>query len=298
MTTMVNQKQQRQSNHHMLQITRQLAGHNKWSKIKRKKAANDVARARDHTKAARAIESASRSCRGDCADISLQSAIAAARAVQLPKERIEKAIERGTNPNTKNDLSVRRRYDGMIPVGGSGGKIAIIIETLTENRNRTAANIRHLVTKIGGELLPTGANDWLFEHVGVVCVSRKKCNNYEAEVADMAELLECALEGGASDVDFGLDEDEGSPISNNEDDDADNHVTIKCETSDLLRLVQSLKAGGFVSTQFDNQWLVRSEDTKVILDEEDSEQLEKFLDSMDEDFDVINVYHNAAVGAS
>ena len=146
-----------------------MAGHNKWSKIKRKKAANDVARARDHTKAARAIEVASRSCQGDMADISLQSAVAAARAVQLPKERIEKAIERGANPNAKDELSVIRRYDGMVP--GSNGKVAVIIETLTENKNRTAANVRHLVTKVGGELLPTGANDWLFEHVGVVCVA-------------------------------------------------------------------------------------------------------------------------------
>mmetsp|Transcript_13319 Transcript_13319/g.27003 ORF Transcript_13319/g.27003 Transcript_13319/m.27003 type:complete len:330 (-) Transcript_13319:88-1077(-) len=290
---MPSRRQQNQNNNHNLQITRHMAGHNKWSKIKRKKAANDVARARDHTKAARAIEVASRSCQGDMADISLQSALAAARAVQLPKERIEKAIERGANPNAKDELSVIRRYDGMVP--GSNGKVAVIIETLTENKNRTAANVRHLVTKIGGELLPTGANDWLFEHVGVVCVSRNKHTNEEenatGEPVDEDELLECALDGGATDVDFGADEDQDT--SNAEVDSIDNPIVIKCETSGLLRLVQSLKTDGYVSSQFDNQWLVRSDDNKVILNEEGSDKFEKFLDSMDEDLDVTNVYHNA-----
>ena len=290
---MPSRRQQNQNNNHNLQISRHMAGHNKWSKIKRKKAANDVARARDHTKAARAIEVASRSCQGDMADISLQSAVAAARAVQLPKERIEKAIERGANPNAKDELSVIRRYDGMVP--GSNGKVAVIIETLTENKNRTAANVRHLVTKIGGELLPTGANDWLFEHVGVVCVSRNKHTNEEenatGEPVDEDELLECALDGGATDVDFGADEDEDT--SNVEGDNIDNPIVIKCETSGLLRLVQSLKTDGYVSSQFDNQWLVRSDDNKVILNEEGSDKFEKFLDSMDEDLDVTNVYHNA-----
>ena len=294
---------QSQYNNHVHVQTRHFAGHNKWSKIKRKKAANDAARAREHTKAARAIEVASRACSGDMADISLQSAVAAARAVQLPKERLERAIERGANPNTKDELSVIRRYDGMIPIGG-GGKIACIIETLTENKNRTAANVRHLVTKIGGELLPTGANDWLFEHVGIVSVLRNKCspaheNTEEAdakgEPVDMDELLECALDGGATDVDFGLDNDDEKEngASNDDDDDIDNPIVIKCETSDLLGLVQSLKTNDYIPTQFEHQWLLRSEDNKVILNEEGSEKLEKFLDSMDEDLDVTAVYHNA-----
>jgi YebC/PmpR family DNA-binding regulatory protein len=286
-----------QNNHHSLQITRYMAGHNKWSKIKRKKAANDVARARDHTKATRAIESASRSCQGDMADISLQSAVAAARSVQLPKERIEKAIERGANPNTKDELSVIRRYDGMVP--GGSGKVAVIIETLTENKNRTAANVRHLVTKIGGELLNTGANDWLFEHVGVVCVSRNKRPRDEDESANARgepvqedELIECALEGGANDVDFGYDEDIGAS-NKNEVEGIDNPIVIKCGTSDMLKLVLSLQADGYLTTQFDYQWLVRSDDNKVLLSEEGLEKFEKFLDSLDEDLDVTNVYHNA-----
>ena len=88
------------------------------SKIKRKKAINDRARAALHSKAARAIEAASRSCTGDLSDLALQSAIQAGRTVQLPKERIDKAIERGVNPSNKEGGElVLRRYDGMIPAG-------------------------------------------------------------------------------------------------------------------------------------------------------------------------------------
>ena len=98
---------------------RHMAGHNKWSKIKRKKGANDEARAKQHSKAARAIEAASRACQGDKSDMRLQSTISAARAVQLPKERMERAIERGANPQmkTEGEEFVTRRYDGMVPAG-------------------------------------------------------------------------------------------------------------------------------------------------------------------------------------
>ena len=195
-----------------------MAGHSKWSNIRHKKGANDVARAKQHSRVARAIEVASRACQGDLADIHLQSAISAARAAQLPKERIEKAVERGANPHVKTEGEeyVVRRYDGMIPTGNSG-KVAVIVETLTENRNRTAANVRHLVTKIGGELLPTGANEWLFEQAGLIWISKFMNKNDNvvddsdadrssicAEV-DMDALLECALESGATDVDLVLD---------------------------------------------------------------------------------------------
>mmetsp|Transcript_7366 Transcript_7366/g.16703 ORF Transcript_7366/g.16703 Transcript_7366/m.16703 type:complete len:353 (+) Transcript_7366:109-1167(+) len=286
---------------------RHMAGHNKWSKIKRKKAANDVARLKDHTKAARAIEAASRACQGDMADIHLQSTISAARGVQLPKERMERAIERGANPHMKSEGEeyIVRRYDGMIPTGNSG-KVAVIVETLTENRNRTAANVRHLVTKTGGELLPTGANEWMFEHVGLIWVSRYMSNSHSvvgdshevpsiksAEV-DMDALLECALEGGATDVEFGPEE---SDIGYDDDDDADatdHYATIKCELNDMLQLVQTLKVDGYATTQFEKQWLLKDGGNKMLLDNESAEKFEKFLNSMDDDVDVTNVFHNAS----
>ena len=278
---------------------RHMAGHSKWSNIRHKKGANDVARAKEHSRVARAIEVASRACQGDMADIHLQSAISAARAAQLPKERIEKAVERGANPHVKTEGEeyVVRRYDGMIPTCNSG-KVAVIVETLTENRNRTAANVRHLVTKIGGELLPTGANEWLFEHAGLIWISKFMNKNDNvvddsdadrssicAEV-DMNALLECALESGATDVDFVLD-----AIG----DDNENCALIKCEPNNMMQIVQALQKDGFSTTQCEKQWLLKDEGTRILLINESAEIFEKFLNSMNDDVDVTNVFHNASI---
>lgn len=293
-------------------VIRSMAGHNKWSKIRHKKAANDKARAAAHSKAARAIEAASRSCQGDLADLHLQSSISAARAVQLPRERIDKAIERGVNPHSKVDGEelVLRRYDGMIPAGSSG-KIAVIIEALTENRNRTAANVRHLVTRVGGELLPTGSNDWLFEHVGLIWMSKNMTSigrtnleeadefdntNYELDTSenerlipvDIDALLDCALEAGATDVDFSENEETGIDETP---EDPKNQIVVKCEPTDLLNVVKALKHQGYITNQFECQWLLKDEDNKVSVDEEG--KFEKFLGYIEEDLDVINVFHNA-----
>jgi transcriptional/translational regulatory protein YebC/TACO1 len=291
-----------------------MAGHNKWSKIRHKKAANNKACAAAHSKAARAIEAASRVCHGDLADLHLQSTISAARAVQLPRERIDKAIERGVNPHSKveGEELVLRRYDGMIPAGSSG-KIAVIIEALTENRNRTAANVRHLVTRIGGELLPTGANDWLFEHVGLSWMSKNMTSkdstkhgeadefdktNYELDTpenkrvlpVDIDALLECALEAGATDVDFSEDEETGI---NETSEHLKNEIVVKCEPSNLLNVVKALKQQGYITNHFESQWRLKDEDNKVTVDEEGVPKFEKFLESIEEDLDVTNVFHNA-----
>jgi len=272
----------------------------------KKKGANDIAKAKDHAKATRAIEAASRACAGDMTDLQLHSAISAARAAQLPKERMEKAIERGANPHriAEGEEYVVRRYDGMVPTGASG-KVAVIVETLTENRNRTAGNVRHKLTKTGGELLPTGANEWLFEHVGLIWVSKFKSSDdgsigddgdmdpsIQGAEVDMDALLECALEGGATDVEFGIEESDSSAAGN--DNETGNHAMIKCETNDMLHLVQALKADGYVTTQFENQWLVKDEGNTNLLDKESAEKFEKFLSSMDDDLDVTNVFHNAS----
>ena len=284
-----------------------MAGHSKWSNIRHKKGANDVARAKQHSRVARAIEVASRSCQGDLADIHLQSAISAARAAQLPKERIEKAVERGANPHVKTEGEeyVVRRYDGMIPTGNSG-KVAVIVETLTENRNRTAANVRHLVTKIGGELLPTGANEWLFEQAGLVWISKFMNKNYNVvddsdadrssicAKVDMDALLECALESGATDVDLVLD-----AIDDDNDNDSEgaveNCALIKCEPNNMMQIVQALQKDGYSPTQCEKQWILKDEGTRILLINESAEIFEKFLNSMNDDVDVTNVFHNASI---
>ena len=279
--------------------TRTMAGHNKWSKIRHKKASNDKARAASHSKAARAIEAASRACSGDLSDLHLQSAISAGRAVQLPRERMDRAIERGINPNVKEGELILRRYDGMIPTGHSG-KVAVILEALTENMNRTAANVRHMVTKIGGELLPTGSNDWLFDHVGLIWITKvKTCSDgaidndlsdFESKEfieMDIDNLLECALEAGATDVDF---TEHDNPSFNNEE---SNHIIVKCEPQNLIGVVKMLQQKGYTATRFENQWLVKDVDNSVTLDHEGIPNFEKFLEAVEEDLDITNVFHNA-----
>ena len=122
---------------------RYLAGHNKWSKIRHKKGANDAARARAHSRAARSVEAASRRCGGDLDDVGLQSSLAAARAVRLPRDRIDRAVLRGADPSARTDGKVyeRVRYDGMVSAGET--RVAVIIEALTDSRNRTAASVRN-----------------------------------------------------------------------------------------------------------------------------------------------------------
>ena len=211
---------------------------------------------------------------------------------------MDKAIERGVNPNAKEGELILRRYDAMIPAGSSG-KVAVILEALTENRNRTAANVRHMVTKVGGELLPTGSNDWLFEHTGLIWVPKEiECSENEANGSDESEvkrievdsekLLECALEAGATDVDLS---DDGNDSSNGSDEDS--HIVIKCEPQNLLSIVKILRQDGFATKQFENQWLLKDEDNKVTVDEEGVPLFEKFLDAIEEDLDVVNVFHNA-----
>ncbi|KAL7467114.1 hypothetical protein ACHAXS_007376 [Conticribra weissflogii] len=290
----------------LAQQYRHLAGHNKWSKIKRKKAANDKLRAAVHSKAARAVEAASRTCNGDLEDLQLQSAISHAKSVQLSKERLQNAVERGANPHLRGEGEelILRRYDGMIP-GGGNGKVAVIIEALTENRNRTAANVRHLVTKIGGELLPTGSNDWIFEHVGVITVSKEihhrgddngsndiqiaGVSQMEKNEIDEDELLECALDGGATDVEF----EEVGDRYGSDGEETPNQAFVKCEPSNLLGLVKTLKVNKFLITQFETQWVVKDGGNKTVLDAEGLEKFEKFFDTMEEDWDVTNVFHNA-----
>ena len=241
------------------------------------------------------------------ADIQLQSSISAARAVQCPKERIERAIERGANPNAKSEGEeyVARRYDAMIHVSGGGtsssGKVAVIIETLTENKNRTAANVRNIIKKAGGELLPTGTNDWMFDHVGLIWIAKAEssdCSTRVIDETDMDALLECALEGGAIDVEFKLEETDTSNEGERGEDESDpdnNFAMVKCEPNNVLQLIQALQTNGYAISQFEKQWLVKDEGNRVMLDKDGTESFEKFLNSMDDDLDVTNVFHNASL---
>src|ERR671917_1445622 len=165
-----------------------MAGHSKWAQIKRKKGATDAKRGQLFSKLVRAIIVAAREGGPDPANnLALQNAIEKAREASMPKENIERAIARGSGAETDGQAFEHVVYEGYGPAG-----VAVLVEALTDNRNRTAAELRHAFDKHDGNLGTTGAVAWLFERRGVVVVP--------ADGVDEDELMLAAADGGADDV--------------------------------------------------------------------------------------------------
>jgi YebC/PmpR family DNA-binding regulatory protein len=169
-----------------------MSGHSKWSQIKRQKGVNDAKRGAVFTKVARDIAIAARAGGGDPdGNFKLRLAIEKARGVNMPSENIKRAIERGVGGG-EADLFEEIVYEGYGP-----GGVAILVEAATDNRNRTAADIRAIFTKAGGQLAGTGAVAWQFEQQGVIAIPRA------GQDADEVALL--AIDAGANDVDTDAD---------------------------------------------------------------------------------------------
>jgi YebC/PmpR family DNA-binding regulatory protein len=164
-----------------------VSGHSKWSSIKHKKGAADAKRGQLFTKLSRAIIVAAREGGPDpAANLSLQNAIEKARSYSMPKDNIEGAIARGSGQEADASAFETILYEGYAP-----GGVAVIVEALTDNRNRTASDVRHLFAKHDGNLGESGSVSWLFERRGIVLVEGS---------ADEDELTLAAAEGGADDV--------------------------------------------------------------------------------------------------
>jgi YebC/PmpR family DNA-binding regulatory protein len=165
-----------------------MSGHSKWSSIKHKKGAADAKRGKLFSKLTRAIIVAAREGGPDPAsNLALQNAIEKARSYSMPKDNIERAIARGSGAGADTETFEHIVYEGYGPNG-----VAIIAEALTDNRNRTASDVRHVFTKNDGNLGTTGAVAWLFERRGIVMV--------DADRADEDTVTLAAAEGGAEDV--------------------------------------------------------------------------------------------------
>src|ERR671932_233573 len=165
-----------------------MCGHRKWSSIKHKKGAADARRGKLFSKLSRAIIVAAREGGPDPAtNLALQNAIEKARSYSMPKDNIERAIARGSGAGAESDMFEQVIYEGYGPSG-----VALIVEALTDNRNRTASEVRHVFSKNDGNLGGSGAVSWLFERRGIVLV--------DADKADEDELTLAAAEGGAEDV--------------------------------------------------------------------------------------------------
>jgi len=169
-----------------------MSGHSKWSTIKRQKGANDAKRGAIFTKVAREITVAARQGGGDPdANYRLRLAVDKARSVNMPAENIKRAIEKAAGG------SDAEQYEEIVYEGYGPGGVAVLVEAATDNRNRTAAEVRSIFSKMGGQLAGTGAVAWQFEPRGVITVAR--------DGPDPDEVALAAIDAGAIDVDTDAD---------------------------------------------------------------------------------------------
>jgi YebC/PmpR family DNA-binding regulatory protein len=168
-----------------------MSGHSKWSTIKRKKAANDAKRGAIFTRLAREVAIAAREGGGDMEmNFALRLAVDRAKAANMPKDNIERAIRRGTGEDKDGASFEQIMYEGYAPHG-----IALMIDVVTDNRNRTVADIRHVLTRAGGNMGEEGSVSWQFKRGAYFALS--------AEGMDEEEVFEAAVEAGADDVILG-----------------------------------------------------------------------------------------------
>jgi YebC/PmpR family DNA-binding regulatory protein len=238
-----------------------VSGHSKWSSIKHKKGAADARRGKLFSKLSRAIIVAAREGGPDpAANLALQNAIEKARSYSVPKDNIERAIARGSGADTDAASFEHVVYEGYGPNG-----VAILVEALTDNRNRTAADVRTAFAKHEGNLGGSGAVAWLFERRGVILV--------DAERFEEDELMLAAAEGGADDV-----EQEGTSF----------HVTCTPEVLSAVR--QAIEGAGM---EVDSAELTMVPKTTVNLDDENAaKKTLRLIDALEESDDVQEVYAN------
>jgi len=238
-----------------------VSGHSKWSSIKHKKGAADTKRGQLFSKLSRAIIVAAKEGGADpSGNLALQNAIEKARSYSMPKDNIERAIAKGSGTDAEAAAFETVVYEGYGPEG-----VAVLVEALTDNRNRTASEVRHAFTKHGGNLGTTGAVAWQFERRGVVLVS--------ASGADEGELVMAAAEGGADDVEL-----DGSSFV----------VTSAPESLSAVR--QALEGGGFTIESVELAMVPKT--TVAVSDESVARRIVKLVEGLEDTEDVQDVYAN------
>jgi YebC/PmpR family DNA-binding regulatory protein len=237
-----------------------MSGHSKWSSIKHKKGAADAKRGKLFSKLSRAIIVAAKEGGPDPAgNLALQNAIEKARSYSMPKDNIERAIARGSGQDSDAGSFETIVYEGY----GAGG-IAVMVEALTDNRNRTASEVRHLFAKNDGNLGETGGVAWLFERRGVVLVDGS---------ADEDELMLAAAEGGADDI-----ERDGSSWQ------------ITSAPEQLAAVRTAVEAAGFTVDSADLTMIPKT--TIEVDDESQAKKILRLVDALEDNDDVQEVYAN------
>ena len=238
-----------------------MSGHSKWSTIKHKKGAADAKRGKLFTKLSRSIQVAAKEGGPDPAtNMALANAIEKARSYSMPKDNIDRAIARGSGADADAEAFEQVVYEGYGPNG-----VAVIVEALTDNRNRTAADVRAAFSKYDGNLGGSGAVAWLFERRGVILV--------DAEGADEDDLTLAAAEGGADDVEL-----DGSSF----------RVTTGAESLRAVR--EAIEEAGM---EVESAELTMVPKTTVSLEDESAARKTlRLIDALEESDDVQEVYSN------
>jgi YebC/PmpR family DNA-binding regulatory protein len=240
-----------------------MAGHSKWANIKHRKGKADAARGNVFTKLAKAISVAAKSGGDPDMNFALRVAIDLAKAENMPKDNIERAIKRGTGEDKDAAEIVTIVYEGYGP-----GSIAVLVECLTDNTNRAVSEVKHAFSKYGGSMGTSGSVQWQFEHCTVVLCSKET----QATIADW-DLFELALiDQGASDI---LVTDDG--------------IEIRGPKEDFKRILTVVHEAGIDPEVASLMWVAR--DT-LSLDTETSEQMQRLYDVLDDLDDVHAIYTN------
>ena len=238
-----------------------MSGHSKWSTIKHKKGAADAKRGKLFSKLTRAIIVAAKEGGGDpSANLALQNAIEKARSYSMPKDNIDRAIAKGSGADADAAAFETVVYEGYGPSG-----VAVIVEALTDNRNRTAGEVRHTFAKNDGNLGGSGAVAWLFERRGIVIV--------EADGVDEDELMLAAAEGGAEDVAR-----DGSSYQ------------VTSAPEQLATVREAVERAGFTVDAAELTMVPKT--TVEVADENEAKKVLRLMDQLEDNDDVQDVYAN------
>lgn len=237
-----------------------MSGHSKWSTIKHKKAKVDSQRAVVFQRYSRELIVAARLGGADPAgNFRLRTAIEKAKAAGLPNDNIKRAIEKGAGAGSSEN------YEELVYEGYAPGGVAVVVETMTDNRNRTAGDIRSYFTKYNGNLGTTGAVSWMFDQRGQLI--------FDKETVDYDKLFEAAINLDAEDI---VDEDDT--------------YTVLTTVENFQKVVEGLEAEGFKPQTAEFTRIPQN--TVPVNDEKTAQQIMKLLDKLEEHDDVQNVYMN------
>ena len=238
-----------------------MSGHSKWATIKRKKEATDARRSNMYAKLLRAVEVAAREGGGNVdGNMTLASAVDKAKSFSVPNENIDRAIKRGTG-----DDSSGARYEELMYEGYAPGGVALLIEALTDNRNRTGQEVRHVFTRCGGNFGEQGSTAWMFTRKGLIVVDK------DSEPSE-DRLLELALEAGAEDVR-----------------DSESSWEVVTDSAGLRQVVGALKQAGI---QVDSSELTMLPQSLVPVAGPDARAVLTLIEALEDLDDVQAVYAN------